>query len=70
MLVAIIAILVGLVLPFLARSKGRPHGPEIKCRNNLKNIGLAFRIYVSDNNDEFPQTTMLRKGLNPEAAAA
>jgi prepilin-type processing-associated H-X9-DG protein len=25
-----------------------------KCANNLKNIGLAFRIFATDNNDLFP----------------
>jgi hypothetical protein len=28
--------------------------PRIKCVNNLKNIGLAFRIYAADNDERFP----------------
>ena len=40
------------VLPALSRR--RPHSPIIKCVNNLKNVGLAYRIYATDNNDLFP----------------
>lgn len=50
--VAMIAILVGFVLPLLARR--HPPNGRIKCVNNLKNVGLAFRIYATDNNDRFP----------------
>ena len=51
-LVGIMAVIAVILLPRLARS-GKP-GPRIKCVNNLKNVGLAYRIYATDNNDHFP----------------
>lgn len=41
---------------FFAPALNRPrvHAPRIKCVNNLKNIGLAYRIYATDNADRFP----------------
>lgn len=31
-----------------------PRAESTNCRHNQKNIGLAFRIYATDNNDLFP----------------
>jgi prepilin-type processing-associated H-X9-DG protein len=48
----VVAVLVALVLPAIVR----PHHPSRKpsCVNNLKQIGLAFRIFVNDNNEKLP----------------
>jgi prepilin-type processing-associated H-X9-DG protein len=51
-IVAIVVILTGLLLPSGTSCKAK--APRIKCVNNLKNVGLAFRIYSADNNDRFP----------------
>jgi|APGre2960657505_1045072.scaffolds.fasta_scaffold01148_5 prepilin-type N-terminal cleavage/methylation domain-containing protein/prepilin-type processing-associated H-X9-DG protein len=48
--IAIIAILAGLLLPVLARSKDKARG--ITCLNNLKQLGVAVRMF-SDENDGF-----------------
>ena len=49
--IAIVAVLLGMLL----RSRARPpRDGRIKCVNNLKNVGLAFRIFASDNEDRFP----------------
>ncbi len=42
-LVVVAAVLVGLLVPAPSRSKNR--SKRIQCVNNLKNIGLAFRVH-------------------------
>lgn len=51
--VAIIAILAALLLPAL--SGAREKAQQINCANNLKQIGLAFLIYMDDFNGYFPE---------------
>jgi prepilin-type processing-associated H-X9-DG protein len=41
-----------MLLPALAKAKAKAQ--RIKCVNNLKNVGLAFRIFATDNGDRFP----------------
>lgn len=45
--IAIIAILAGLLLPVLARAKAK--AKQIACYNNLREIGIATTLYVTDN---------------------
>jgi competence protein ComGC len=52
--------LVALFLPMLARP--RRHTTDMRCRYNLKNIGLAYRIWAVDNNDLFPFEVSTNKG--------
>ena len=44
--IAIIAILAAILLPALARARERAR--QATCMSNLRNIGLAFRMYVTD----------------------
>ena len=48
--IAIIAILAAMLLPALAAAKKKAQ--KINCTNNLKQDGLAFRIWEGDNGDK------------------
>ena len=50
--IAIIAILAALLLPALAAAKRKAQ--RINCVSNLKQSGIAFRLWESDNGDRYP----------------
>ena len=58
--IAIIAILAAMLLPALAAAKRKAQ--KINCVNNLKQVGLAFRIWEGDNNDRYPMAVGLSSG--------
>ena len=68
--IAIIAVLAALLLPALGAAKERAQA--IRCTGNFHQIGLAFALYVDDNNDCVPSA--LNFGVPPNdvplAAAA
>jgi prepilin-type processing-associated H-X9-DG protein len=49
---AVIAILAALLLPAL--NKGKDKARQTGCRNNLRQIGIAFEMYRGDSQDAFP----------------
>jgi len=50
--IAIIAILAGMLLPALSRAKGKTQ--RIACVNNLKQVALAMRLWADNNDGKFP----------------
>ena len=62
--VAVIAILAAMLLPALAGAHDRAR--RIQCVNNLKQCGLAFRIWEDDNGDKYPMDVPLAKGGTKE----
>ena len=55
-IIAIIAILAGLLLPALAKAK--ESGKRIACVNNLRQMGLSMQMYVDDNEGQQPIKTI------------
>jgi len=55
-----LCILPALLLPALSSAKHRAQ--SINCVNNLKQIGLAYKIWALDNNDQYPFTVSTNAG--------
>jgi len=58
--IAIIAILAAMLLPALAAAKKKAQ--KINCVNNLKQVGIAFRIWEGDNGDKYPMAVSYAQG--------
>lgn len=59
--IAIIAILAGLLLPVLLRAKGMAR--KTACVSNLRQVGMAWRIYLDDHEGRFPDRRDLKTAL-------
>jgi prepilin-type N-terminal cleavage/methylation domain-containing protein len=66
--IAIIAILAAMLLPALAAAKRKAQ--KINCVNNLKEEGLAFKIWEGDNGDKYPQALSSAQGGAEEFVAS
>ena len=55
--IAIIAILAGLLLPGLGRAKAKAFNAA--CVNNLRQLGIATRVYADDNQERLPSAEIL-----------
>jgi prepilin-type N-terminal cleavage/methylation domain-containing protein len=58
--VAIVGILAAILLPALSRAKAR--SLRISCVCNLKQVGVAFRIWALDHNDRYPMQVSITNG--------
>ena len=59
--IAIIAVVASLLLPSLARARSKAN--QVSCLSNLRQIGLAFSLYLSENNDRFADRRDLKTAL-------
>jgi prepilin-type N-terminal cleavage/methylation domain-containing protein len=62
--IAIIAILAGLLLPALAKAKARAQ--RVNCVSNLKQVGLAFRMFSNDHQERFTWQVNPPTGTPPQ----
>jgi prepilin-type processing-associated H-X9-DG protein len=66
-LVIIVCLFVGIFfflgfLGFINEAGSKSESQRINCVNNLKQIGLAYRIWAGDNNDKFPMQVSVTNG--------
>lgn len=66
--VCVVAVLTAVLLPALRVGDGRKY--KYNCINNLKQDGLAFRIWEGDNGDKFPMQVSVTNGGARELALA
>ena len=69
MVIAIIAILAGLLLPALARAKARTL--DTVCQNHLRQLGICVQLYTGDSDDCLPPNNYVDSGVtgtNPPTA--
>ena len=56
--IAIIALLIGILLPALGAA--RESARQVKCAANLRQVGLAFALYLDDHDEVYPAASRFR----------
>lgn len=65
--IAIIGILAAMLLPVLGRAKARAQ--RVSCTNNLRQVGLALRLWAEDNGGRLPwKVDQLQGGGKPNGS--
>jgi type II secretory pathway pseudopilin PulG len=59
-ILAVIAIVATMLLPALAATQTKSQ--KVACLNNLKQIGLAFRLWETDNSGQYPMAISTSQG--------
>src|ERR1035438_9589462 len=62
--VAVVLIVWALLVPMLMNAQRRAHATS--CVNNLKQVGLAYRIWEGDNGDIYPMGISVTNGGSME----
>src|SRR5579863_2689739 len=65
-IVCVLFVLAAMILPAISRPT---RCQKINCTNNLKQTGLAFRIWEGDNNDKYPMQVSTTNGGAMELVA-
>ena len=65
-IIAVLGILAAMLIPALVRAKGK--SKRIQCINNLKQDGLAFRLWDSMGDGRYPMAVSTNKGGTMEFA--
>jgi len=60
LVIAIIGLLVALLLPALSHARGQ--AGQVKCLGNLRQIGLAYRLWAADHGGELPMQLSVTNG--------
>jgi prepilin-type N-terminal cleavage/methylation domain-containing protein len=63
-IIAIVAVLFALLVPMTRNA--RPRAKRIACINNQRQIGLRFRIFAADHENNFPMTISTNMGGSKE----
>jgi prepilin-type processing-associated H-X9-DG protein len=58
--IAVLVVAVALILPVLAKANRKIS--KIGCVNDLKQVGIAFRLWEGDNNDKYPMEVSVKNG--------
>ena len=66
--VVVLVVLVVVFLPAFITDDPRNYS-GINCVNNLKQVGLAFKIWADDNNGKYPMEISIANGGTMELAA-
>jgi prepilin-type processing-associated H-X9-DG protein len=62
MVLAALMVIAAIFLPAMLQPRQHSRAPRIQCVNNLKQCGLATRVWEGDNNDKYPTAVSVTNG--------